>query len=144
MLEEICSVEVTRHAHRWMAVVGCVVLLASAAWAGSLGLRAMRTESLATMREYESSAWETLLWGAVLSGVFFVAYFLTRYRVVMVASAGAEIPWVVERRGAEYVAGFVDQVEMAKNQRFMLLAQTAEVKPANEAGTSGGAGPAVA
>ena len=68
MLEEICSVDVTRHGHRWMAVLGWIVLLVSVVWAVTLGIRTISAETLATYRGYESSAWGVFVVGAALSG----------------------------------------------------------------------------
>ncbi len=129
MLEEVCSVEITRHTHRWLALVGWILL----ALAGLLGTTAMRTVPVAEVGTYMSYA----CCSVILSSLFFLAYYLTRFRVVRLASAGATIEWVLKRKGGEYAAEFVDQLEVAKDRRLMLFVHTAEVKPNNSVATAG-------
>jgi hypothetical protein len=121
MLEEICSVEVTRKARPWMLIAAWTLLVATLLWVARLGFLFNAAATLDAIAEYERSARRALIYGGTMSGFFFMAYFWIRYRVVVLASAGAKIEWVVERLGPDYVAGCVDQVEAARNERLLLL-----------------------
>jgi hypothetical protein len=100
MLEEVCSVRTTKTAHRWLLVLAAPLI-------------ALVAYSAVAFTHHEISP--TL---AVIAGVLVVAYFVTRYSVVEVASAGARIRFEMSR--ANEVAEFVDTVESAKNARYML------------------------
>lgn len=106
MLEELASCEVMRSAKPILLVLAAVCLL--------LG-------GLAAAQNSQSGA---LLGGVIVGLIFVVLYFATRQQFLVLASAGASIHVNARSMKLETLRGFVDAVENAKNDRYLLTAAT--------------------
>lgn len=101
MLDEVCSVRVTRISHPWLlyATLG--------AFAGAIYLGS---------HEYPAGS----IFPTVIGTLALVAYFRSRVSVVEIASAAAIIQFRYLGASAEAISDFVMALESAKDQRYTL------------------------
>jgi|SRR5579871_4649681 len=124
MLENVCSVAVARLAHRGLLwIVGMFMAVA-----GYLVWMALRPDTAVPEQAYRAVASFLLF----VSAILVIAFTLTRYSRVQVASAGASIEFRVRSRIAKDVRQFVRETEGAQNARFLELGRMA---PAASTGT---------
>ena len=108
MLEQVCSISVERASKTWLLVPG-------------IGLIVGVTIAAEYHRVDLGAALQIGLSGLIL----ILCYFLTRYSVVQIASAGARISIRLPRRKkkADSVLRLIDAVEFAKTERMSILSE---------------------
>jgi hypothetical protein len=111
MLEDVCSVAVTRTAHRWIlaAVGGCIAIACLLIWTVVWG------DSPIPEDVYRRSA-SLLLF---VSSILMIVFTITRFSKIQVASPAASIQFRVRNSIRKDVRQFVREMESAKNARYL-------------------------
>jgi hypothetical protein len=105
MLEELCSCAITRLSSPAWLILAAILMIGGA---------------VAALNDRHSDY--TAAFGAAAVGLLCVLiYFLTRRQVASLESAGARIVADTSRVGVANVRQFIEQVEAAKNQRYLLF-----------------------
>jgi hypothetical protein len=110
MLEDVCSVVVARMAHRWLLFImgACIAAAAYLLWI------ALRGSGVVPEEDYRKVASALLF----LSALIVIAFHITRFSGVQIASPGASI----EIRDGSVISPelrqFVREVENARNERL--------------------------
>ena len=115
LLEEVSSCTITQKSRDWLGWLGLVFLF--------VGVAASEIES------------RFLGWGLGIAVVLFVIYYLTISNVIIISSPGASIQRKVGRFTTGSPRDFVEVLESAKNDRYLLakwpqqaLGSTADIK----------------
>jgi len=110
LLEQVCSVAVERTARPFMLVLGIVCLVVAVAFAIAA------SNSFSRADDYQV--------GMVVAGILglacFLIYYITRFSIVKIASAGDSIEFKASRIGQAKVLDFVNALELAKSDRHAL------------------------
>jgi hypothetical protein len=111
MLEDVCSVAVTRTAHRWIlgAVGGCIAMACLLVWMAVWGDTPV-PEDL-----YRRSA-SLLLF---VSSILMIIFTVRRFSKIQVASPAASIQFRVRSSIRKDIRQFVREMESAKNTRYL-------------------------
>ena len=107
MLEQVCSIAVHRVAKPWLLVVGFAAIVGAVI---SLEYQRIDVVSGGTV--------------ALVGLVLVLLHFLTRFRVVEIASARASIFVRLPRRKPEPVLRLIDAIELAKSERMRVLSES--------------------
>jgi len=114
MLEDVCSVRVVRLSFRWLLYASIAAFL-FAAYSGLRFVNALDSGQERVLDQAQTAGGVGLVVGLVL----LIAFFITRYSAVEIASAGAVIDVTMSR--VNDAAELVAALESAKNDRYMLL-----------------------
>lgn len=104
MLEELCSCETRFTSHLFLLILAGLLIAVA-------GLQ------LLGFTYYTS---DYLLTALVFAGILVAIYFATRKKVISLASAAARINLQRRQSGQQEAKQLIDQIEAAKNQRYLL------------------------
>ena len=101
MLEELCSCELTHKSSPLLLVLSLIFLIAG------MVIGSTTEESAVTYI------------GIILAVIFLIAFFFSRRGVISLASASKTINLKTSGMSLEKMTHFIDEVESAKNQRYL-------------------------
>ena len=101
MLDQLCSCGIVHRDHAWMRVAAAACVVGAIAF---------------------QSYGNALIAGIVGALLLVVAYFVTRHQVLTFSSGGESINVKVTGAGLDKTVAFIDSVEAAKNNRYLLAA----------------------
>ncbi|MCK6560408.1 hypothetical protein HUU39_13590 [candidate division KSB1 bacterium] len=102
MLEELCSCETRFTSHPFLLILAGLIAVA-----GLLSSNLVRDSS-------------GLITALVFAGILLAIYFATRKEVISLASAAAQINLQRQQTEQQDAGQLIDQIEAAKNQRYLL------------------------
>ena len=109
MLEHVCSISIEQVRKTWLLVLGTALLVA-----------------VTITAEYHRVPLDSAVQVGAAGLVLIVCYFMTRFRVVQIASPAARIYVRLPRRKkkAESVMRLIDAIEFAKSERISMLSES--------------------
>lgn len=109
MLEHVCSISVEQVSKTWLLVLGTALLVAATITA-----------------EYHRVPFDSAMQVGAAGLVLIVCYFVTRLRVIQIASPAARIYVRLPRRKkkADSVLRLIDAIEFAKSERMRSLSES--------------------
>ncbi len=109
MLEHVCSISIEHVTKTWLLVVGTALIVAATITA-----------------EYHRIPFDAAAQVGAAGLILIVCYFMTRFRVVQIASPAARIYVRLPRRKkkADSVMRLIDAIEFAKSERMNSLSES--------------------